>query len=53
VSSSRVRTLPRMIQNLIVRNGEIFVAIVAAFIALLGAAAHIAEPIERSATYAR
>ena len=42
-----------MIQNLIVRNGEIFIAIVAAFLALIGAAAHVAEPIERAANVAR
>ncbi len=35
--------------TIIVRNGEIIVAILATFIALLGAAAHISEPIERTA----
>jgi hypothetical protein len=39
--------------TIIIRNGELIVVILAAFIALLGAAAHVTEPIERSASQLR
>lgn len=39
--------------NLIVRNGELLIAVLAAFIALVGAVAHVSEPIERAATHVR
>lgn len=41
-----------MEDNIIARNGELIVAIVAAFIALVGLAAHVGEPIERAASHA-
>jgi len=39
--------------TMIVRNGELIVVVLAAFIALLGAAAHITEPIERTSAQLR
>jgi len=38
---------------IITRNGEIIIAVVATVIALLGAFAHISEPIERAASHSR
>lgn len=39
--------------TMIIRNGELVVAVLAAFIALIGAFAHVSEPIERAATHVR